>query len=551
MAMALTLGLTACGGAETTDVSQDTVVETTESDEAEESGEVEETSNIIHLHENWNFTSGMTPLPIAENSDGTYGIRFFLPNMYETLIEYVDGEYKGNLADSWEISEDGKTYTFKLKDGVKFSDGEDFNAEAVKLNFEATPVILGDFLTGYGKTPTNIESVNVIDDLTVELNLIEPYYGTLHDLTFLVSMSMLSPNAYNEDLTFADATVNASFGTGAYMYEGAFDGTTYEFVRNSHYHNDAPDADGFTVTIIEDDASAVLALRSGELSMISGNTNLTSDVLNEFTNNSDYSIGIADGYTNTTALVLNPTQTNMTSDKIIRNAMAMAIDRDIIVDTILGEYGETSHRFMYENYPYSSKANASKSLDVDGANILLDEAGYVDGDGDGIREKDGEKISLNLMYISTEATGSDFSLLLQSQFKEIGIEVNISAFDSNTWFTNLKAGEFDITWFGTPAGYDPYMSMGNIHSGSADQRLRYVGMGIEGLDAIVDEMLVETDDARIEELYTEILNIIADQDIVVPVYTPKDMTLYSNDIIGNVDVAGDFSSYNIGKVEID
>lgn len=417
----------------------------------------------------------------------------------------------------------------------------------VKLNLEATPITLGSFLNGYGKTPTNIDFVEVLDTHTVAMHLIEPYYGTLHDMTFMVSMSMLSPNAYTEDLAYNEENLTTSFGTGAYMYADDFDGTTYTFKRNPHYHGDLPDADGFTVTIIEDDSSAVLAMRSGDIYLISGNTNLTFDTLNQFSNEDDYVIAVAEGYTNTTTLVLNPTLFPL-DDVNIRNAVALALNREEISDNLFGEYASPSYPIMYEGYPYSSKANPSKSFDISAAQKLLDDCGYIDMDGDGIREKDGQKIVFELSYISTEATGSDFALLLQAQLKKICIEVNIAAYDSNTWYNGVKNTTFAMTWFGTTAGYDPYMTMGNLHSGSADQRAKHAGMGLEGLDELVLEMVLQTDEGELETFYTDILNNIAENDILIPVYSPKDITLYSTEDIKSIDTSETFSDYNIAKI---
>lgn len=544
LTLALALSLVGCAQQEVKEETTGNVNTQEESDTTQSDEPV-----MLHFHENWDFEGGMSPLPVEGYATGTYGNRFFLPNMYETLVEYKNGEYVGNLAKSWEVSEDGKTYTFYLKEGVKFSDGEPFNAEAVKLNLEATPITLGEFINGYGKTPTNIASVEVMDELTVKVNLNEAYYGTLHDFTFLVSMSMLSPNAYTEDLKYSEANLTGSYGTGPYMYEGDFDGTTYTFVRNPYYHNEAPDADGFTVTVVPDDASAVLALRSGELSMISGNTNLTSDTLNEFQNNEDYGISIAEGYTHTTSLVLNPTQYPF-DDVVVRNAVAQAIDRETITETLFGAYGSPSYRFMYEAYPYSSKADPSKSMNVEAANTLLEENGYVDTDGDGIREKDGKDLSFELSYISTDATGSDFSLLLQSQLQEIGVEATIAPYDSNTWYNGVKGSTFGMTWFNTAGANDPYMTMGNLYSGSADQRAKHAGIGSEGLDELVLEMITKVDDAEIEALYTQILNNVAENDILIPVYTPRDMTLFSTEFISSIDTAGTFSDYDVEKIKL-
>lgn len=305
----------------------------------------------VALCESWDFESGFfTPLHPG-NSAGGYGISYYLANLYETLVEVKDGEIIPGLAESWEVSDDGLTYTFHLKKNVKFSDGTDFNAEAVKLHFDALPVIMGEYNGSYGVTSTLIERTEVADEYTFAFHLTEPYYGVLNDIAFIAPMGVMSAGAFNEDGALSDAVLTASFGTGPYMYDGAYDGTTYTFVRNPHYHGEMPDADSFTVTVITDSNAAVLALRSGEIDMLWGSHIVSYDAMLEFEGNSQFETKLDENVESVQYLAFN-TQKAPFDDAAVRNAVAMAIDKESLCETVYNGLVSPTNRILPGYYAF-------------------------------------------------------------------------------------------------------------------------------------------------------------------------------------------------------
>ena len=160
----------------------------------------------ITVCESWNFDGGFFSLQAPKVINGSYGLYYFLNNFYETLVRYENGKIIPGLADSWEVSPDGLTYTFRLKQGIKFSDGTAFNAEAVKVNLDNIPDTLAEFYGGWGLTSTLMDEVTVIDEYTVAVTLTTPYYGALQDFAVPMPMSMMSPAGYNENGTLAEIT---------------------------------------------------------------------------------------------------------------------------------------------------------------------------------------------------------------------------------------------------------------------------------------------------------------------------------------------------------
>ena len=125
----------------------------------------------ITVTENWDFSVGFYPV-ITPMVSSTYGAGFWSRNFYNTLVSYDDnGKIQGELAETWEISDDGKTYTFHLRDGVKFSDGTPLTSEAVKMTLEAVVTHLGPQHGAFGRISTLFEKLETTDEKTFGMSL--------------------------------------------------------------------------------------------------------------------------------------------------------------------------------------------------------------------------------------------------------------------------------------------------------------------------------------------------------------------------------------------
>ena len=271
--MSMTM-LAGCGDNSSSDSSQNSSSNTAEvqsstadSEKTSESNETSAESKTITIAQSAPFSMGFGQgVMVYENT-------YYANNFYEPLVKYKDGEYVPCLATEWSTSDDGLTYTFKLREGVKFNDGTDFNAQAVKLYFDNMRPTLGAS-TNYGQLDTLITEITADDDYTVSFHLSRPYYNVLNDLSMAMPRGILAPAAFNED-----GTVNEEYlmdhtpGTGPYMFESANEtATEYKFVKNPNYWGDAPDADSFTVKVIPE--SKVTAMRAGEVDFIIGSETL-------------------------------------------------------------------------------------------------------------------------------------------------------------------------------------------------------------------------------------------------------------------------------------
>ena len=187
------------------------------------------TAEAIHVNlaESWGFEYFYTIITPDVSSSTGYDITYYLTSFYDTLVTYNENnELVGSLAEDWSMSDDGKVYTFHIKEGIKFSDGSDLTAEDVAKSLMAVPVNLGQYNGGYGRLSTIIESAEATDDYTVELRLTQPYYNTLRELCLANPFGIVSSEQLGEDLKAKDTFKTATYGTGPYMYEGDNDGQT-------------------------------------------------------------------------------------------------------------------------------------------------------------------------------------------------------------------------------------------------------------------------------------------------------------------------------------
>lgn len=164
---------------------------------SESENKSENTSRSISIAQSASFSMGFGQgVMVYENA-------YYADNFYEPLVKYQNGEYVPCLATEWSKSEDGLTYTFKLSEGVKFNDGTDFNAQAVKLYFDNMRPMLGAS-TNYGQLDMLTTEITADDDYTVSFHLSRPYYNVLNDISMAMPRGILSAAAFNEDGTTND-----------------------------------------------------------------------------------------------------------------------------------------------------------------------------------------------------------------------------------------------------------------------------------------------------------------------------------------------------------
>ena len=315
------------------------------------------------------------------------------------------------------------------------------------------------------------------------------------------------------------------------MYEGDNDGQTWNFVRNPNYWGEEPEVDSFSIKNIPDNDAKILALKNGEIDFISGIKNVSAESYDEISQTEGFGAKIDEKALQTYYVGYNLNDT-IFGDQVIREAISAAIDKDAVVESIYGGLHGKADTFFSSDLPYCDVEQATTTFDIDAANKLLDEAGYTDSDGDGIREKDGTKISADFLYQTGSASDDNLAVYICDQAKKIGIELTPNSAVMMDWYAMVQGGQYGLTIFKTQGGfYDPANVVTNINpQTSMDPILMLIGTTKPEMAELVSELDASTDETRIQEIYNTILTTIADENLTTPLVYMHQLAIYSDKV---------------------
>lgn len=321
------------------------------------------------------------------------------PMIYDSLVEYGEkGRIIPSLATSWEISPDGKAYTFHLRKGVKFSDGTPFNAEAVRFSLERWRQKPEHSSITASKALENIE---IVDSDTVKLHFNTCYYPILTELTYPRPVRIISPSA-----VAPAGEPNGKFvkpiGTGPWMVESYSKDQQAVLVRNPNYWGDMPKLSKIVLKVIPDPQTRVLALQSGEVDLAGGRmSNIPLESLPLIAKDSKLKLHRTEG--STSYYLIFKYNHEFFHDVRIRKAINHAIDKKGVVDNLFGGVGKPAQGLFQFTVPYvTERNNQGYPYDVNKARELLAEAGWKDADGDGILDKNGKPFKISLTFQNVE-----------------------------------------------------------------------------------------------------------------------------------------------------
>lgn len=372
------------------------------------------------------------------------------------------------LCESWEVSDDGLIYTFHLKDGLIWSDGTPIDANTFKYTYDAVASPLVD--TTRKSLLEGIGNIEVIDPQTVVVT-----YDTLN-CTALgnLGLPLLPSHVFAPD--FSDIMTSPenhapTVVSGPFAFQSWERDDNIILVRNENYVLGAPNMDGMIFRVVPDAGARFAMLQSGESDIEFIQPNQISALADHpqiqrytwdddgFTfltlNNADPAQPV-DGQDADGNLIPQPPHPIL-GDKRVRQAIAQAIDYDAVINDI---YFGQGRRQVADVSPAITWAYNDElpvwNLDLDAANALLDEAGWVDSNGDGIREKDGMDLVLRLRTNAGNTARENLGVYVQDALSQIGISVDFQAIDFGTLLEVLYSQDHDMIIIGfTNTGTDP------------------------------------------------------------------------------------------------
>ncbi len=357
--------------------------------------------------------------------------------LFDRLVsQAADLSYHPWLAESWEEAPDGMAWTFKLKQGVTFHNGEPFNAETVKAWIELFKTTEGE--NGY--MAEAIASAEVVDEYTVKFVMSRPEPNLLYNLSSTF-MGVVEPKSF---AALGDNYgVTEVYGTGPFKLESFAIGQETVLVRNEGYtwgpevaanHGPAK-VERLTFREIPEDSTAFLELKTGGVDFL---LSVPADLMGEVQKEANLAVLTMPGQ-DVWYMPINVTKAPF-DDIRVREAAAKAINQEEILASVFGGVGAVADTFLISALPESHVPDGAKiHYDPARSNALLDEAGWAMGEG-GVRMKDGQPLKVTL-WTQSDSIFRRLTEVVQAQLKAVGIEAEITTFDSSTIRDQYKTGE--------------------------------------------------------------------------------------------------------------
>lgn len=352
-----------------------------------------------------------------------------MSNVYEGLVELDNkGAIQPLLAESWKLSDDRKSYTFKLRDNVTFSNGDPFTADDVKFSFER---VKNDWVSSLKKKMDVVSDIQVLGEHEVKINLAQPSNAWLFDLATPVG-AIFSPNG-------VDDLANKAVGTGPYTVEKWTPSESLTLATRKDYWGKKPGVQKVTLKYLADATAQTNALQTGDVDAIIDIQ--APEMLKTFEADSKFKV-VSGTSSGEMTLSLNNKAAPF-NDVRVRQAVLYALDKQAIIDTAWSGYGTVVASFATPTDPYYEDLNKVYPHDPKKAKALLKEAGFANG--------------LDITYtVPSQPYAKAVSEIVVAQLKEVGINAKI------------ESAEFPAVWLDKVFKQHDYQMTTIVHTEARD-----------------------------------------------------------------------------------
>lgn len=419
-------------------------------------------------------------------------------NIYETLVNRDENnEIVPGLAESWEQVDD-TTWSFQLREGITFHDGEEFNAEVVKANLDR----IRDEAVGSPRLFLfeMITDVNVVDDYQVEITTEYPFSPLLAHLSHNGG-GMISPASIEADYEALEGGADPGsviseepVGTGYFKFDSWNVGSEIKLVKNEEYWDEPANVDSVTFRVVPDSQVRAADLETGNVHII--DPVQPNEV--ERINNSGVASVLQTPSSSLAYLGFN-TEKEPFDDPLVRQAISYAIDRQAIISGIYDDFAIPANGPLAPGiFGYTEDIDAVE-FDMDRARELIEEAGMADG-------------FTTSIWTNDNPQRQSIAVLVQEALAELNIDVSINVMEFGAYLDQTAAGEHDMFILGwsNPTGDADYGMYALFHSsqkGNPGNRSFYENPEV---DALLDEGRQEADPERREEIYAEVAQLLTD-----------------------------------------
>ncbi|MBA2518783.1 MAG: ABC transporter substrate-binding protein [Chloroflexia bacterium] len=453
--------------------------------------------------------------------------------MFDSLIySPAPGEYTPWLAASWDVSDDGLVYTFTLRDDVTFHDGTPLNADAVKATYdrmldpETASLQVGN-LGPYDRT-------EVLGEYEFAIHLTEPFAPLLANL----SSTALAPGSPAAFEALGDDYALSAVGTGPFMFD-RWEGNDLYLARNPDY-NWAPDGwnhegpaylEQIIFREVAEPATRMVTLQTGEANIIHY------PVLDEVASYEEQGFAVhrvdTPGFAKSMPINI---QLTPTDDLLVRQAVLYGINRQQVVDLIQAGLANVAYGPLTRaSFGYDPAVEEMYNYDPERAAALLDEAGWVDANGDGIREKDGQNLVAQ-MIIFDSGVNKATAELVQAMLAQLGFEATLDVTAYDAFATRVTDGTYNFAEMNWTA-LDPHLVLFNMfYSSEVTGGGQFNRTRIE--DPAIDELIARgrsaTDLEERAAIYAELQTYVMENALILPLWDNSWITLTAPGVDGLV-----------------
>ncbi len=440
-------------------------------------------------------------------------------------------EWKPCLATSWEIFDDGLSYTFHLRKGVKWQDGSPFTADDVLYTYER--VKLDKNVKTMAKADwVDCKDCEVIDDYTVRFRWKKPYF-----LAFglCAGLNPVSRHAFGNTTgaEFNNHQVQGRTPTGTGPYRAKTWETARRIVleRNEAYWGEKPFFKRITILFVAESQALFQLFKKGQIDLVglsplqwvrqSGSKSFERQFIKVRMPSAGFNF-----------IVWNTKRVWFT-DKRVRRAMTHLVDREKIRDTINYGFGYVITGPVYPWNPAYDKTIEPWPYDPEAARRLLDEAGWTDHDGDGIRDKvvDGKRVKFEFEFLASGTT-SDIATILKEELRKVGIKMSVRHLEWAVYLTHLFERKFDATSVGDAMGIDiDYYLM--WHSAEADKEYgaNYSNLRNAEADELIEEIRTTLDAKERIPLYHRFHQILHEEQPFTFLFSGEQLQAYNRRLV--------------------
>ena len=434
------------------------------------------------------FALGVEPLTLDTHLMSDANTARVSVQIHENLVKRdLTGEFQPILATEWSSNDDATEWTFKLREGVTFHDGEPFNAEAVKFNIERLKA--PETASPKASLVAMIAECEVVSDYEIKFILSEPC-AVIPAMLSTYSTGMMSPKAvqeYGEDYGLHAA------GTGPLMLEEWTPGTSMSLARYDGYWGEPATSERIDIEIVAEDSARAMMLQTGDADVAA---NIPSILVDQLNSDPNVAIEMVPGY-RTIYLGLN-FRDPILSDLKVRQAINHAIDRNAIIDGILGGYATyPSTGVISSSIQYARQGLGDDyTYDPELAKQLLAEAGYPDGFSITLKTPEGRY-----------AMDRQVAEAVQAMLSQVGITAEVTVLDWGAYNEDLTSGNTQIFLLGKGCATGD-LAQDLMYNYRSTELMNYTGYNNPEYDAICEEQQRTADLAAREELLYQMQDIL-------------------------------------------